>query len=195
MQEILALSLIPLYQCFPHVNDVVNKLFYHLRTISRIRKYLSTQTTEILIHAFVTSKLDHCNSLLYNVSKNVIKTFQSVQNAVARLITRSSRKCYNITLILFNLHWLHVSERIKFKILLLTFKVLHQQPPTYIQELITHNLPSRSLRSSSTLSLNPVSFNLKTFGTNYLTTYHHARIFLSINLKPTFLRTIILVIR
>ena len=59
----------------PHVNHVCKSAFYHLRTILRIRKYVSTQTTEILIHAFVTSKLDHCNSLLYNVPKNVIKSF------------------------------------------------------------------------------------------------------------------------
>ena len=39
-----------------HVNNVCKSAFYHLRTISSIRKYLSTQTTEILIHAFVTSK-------------------------------------------------------------------------------------------------------------------------------------------
>ena len=118
----------------PHVNNVCKSAFYHLRTISRIRKYLSTQTTEILIHAFVTSKLDHCNSLLYNVPKNVIKKLQSVQNAAARLITRS-RKCDRITPILLDLHWLPVSERIEFKILLLTFKALHQQSPTYIQDL------------------------------------------------------------
>ena len=59
----------------PHVNNVCKSAFYHLRTISRIRKYLSTQTTEILIHAFVTSKLDHCNSLLYNVLKTSSKSF------------------------------------------------------------------------------------------------------------------------
>ena len=147
----------------PYVNNVCKSAFYHLRTISRIRKYLSTQTTEILIHAFVTSKLDHCNSLLYNVPKNVIKKLQSVQNAAARLIT-SSRKCDHITPILFDHHWLPVSERIKFQILLLNFKALHQQSPTYNQDLITRYLPSRSLRSSSTLSLNPVSFNLKTYG-------------------------------
>ena len=147
----------------PHVNNVCKSAFYHLRTISHIRKYFSRQTTEILIHAFVTSKLDHCNSLLYNVPKNVIKKLQSVQNAAARLITRS-RKCDHITPILLDLHWLPVSERIKFKILLLTFKALHQQSPTYIQDLITRYLPSRSLRSSSTLSLNPVSFNLTTYG-------------------------------
>ena len=108
-----------------YVNDVCKCAFYCLRTISRIRKYLSTQTTEILIHAFVTFKLDHCNSLLYNVPKNVIKKLQSVQNAAVRLITRS-RKCDHITPILLDLHWLPVSERIKFKILLLAFKALHQ---------------------------------------------------------------------
>ena len=140
----------------PHVNNACKSAFYYLRTISHIRKYLSTQTTEILIHAFVTSKLNHRNSLLYNVPKNVIKKLQSVQNAAARLITRSG-KCDHIIPILFDLYWLPVSERIKFQNLLLTFKTLHQ-------DLITGYLPSRSLRSSSTLSLNPVSFNLKTYG-------------------------------
>ena len=125
--------------------------------LAPLRKYLSSQTTEILIHTFGTSKLDHCNTLIYiNVPKNVVKKLQSVQNAAARLITRSGR-CDHITPILFGLHWLPVSERIKFKIPLLTFKALHQQSPTYIQDLITRYLPSRPLRSSSTLSLNPVS--------------------------------------
>ena len=103
----------------PHVNNVRKCAFYHLRTISHIRKYLTMQTTEILIHAFVTSKLDHCNSLLYNVPKNVIKKLQLVQNAATRLITRS-KKCDHFTPILFDLYWLPVSERIQFKILLLT---------------------------------------------------------------------------
>ena len=57
--------------------------FYHLRNISRIRKLLSTKTIETLVHAFVTSNLDHCNSLLYGVLKYVIKKLQSPQNAAA----------------------------------------------------------------------------------------------------------------
>ena len=144
----------------PHVNNVCKSAFYHLHTINT---YQSKLLTEILVHAFVTSKLDHCNSLLYNVPKNVIKKLQSVQNAAARLITRF-RKCDHITPILFDLHWLPVSERIKFKILLLTFKALHQQSLTYIQDPIIRYLPSSSFESSFTLSLNPVSFNLKTYG-------------------------------
>ena len=147
----------------PHANNVCKSAFYHRCTISRIRKYLLMQTTDILIQAFVTSKLDHWNSLLYNVPKNIIKKLQSVQNAAGRQITRP-RKCDYITPILFHLHWLPVSEQINFKILLLTFKALHQQSPTYIQDLITRYLLSRSLQSSFMLSLNPVSFNLKTYG-------------------------------
>ena len=87
----------------PHVNNVCKSAFYLLRTISHIRKYFSRQTTEILIHAFVTSKLDHCNSLLYNVPKNVIKKLQSVHKAAARLTTRS-RRCDHITPILLDLY-------------------------------------------------------------------------------------------
>ena len=93
----------------PHVINFFKSAFYRLSTISRIRKYLSSPSTEILIHTFGTSKLDHCNSLLYiNVPKIVIKKLQWVQNAAARLITRS-RRCDHITPILFGLHWLPVS--------------------------------------------------------------------------------------
>ena len=96
----------------PHVNNVCKSAFYYLGNISRVRKYLSMQTAEILIHAFVTPKLNHCNSLLYNVPKNVIEKLQSVQNAAARLIT-CSRKCDHIAPILFDLHWLPVSEQLQ----------------------------------------------------------------------------------
>ena len=66
--------------------------------------------------------------------------------------------------VLFDLHWLPISERIKFKIILLTHKALHQQSPIYIQDLIRRYSTSRTLRSSSTLRLTPVNFNLKSYG-------------------------------
>ena len=53
----------------PHVKSVCKSAFYHLRNIFRIRKVLSTKITENLVHTFVTSKLNHCNSLLYGVRK------------------------------------------------------------------------------------------------------------------------------
>ncbi|XP_068685082.1 uncharacterized protein [Montipora foliosa] len=149
----------------PHINTVCKSAFYHLRNLSRIRKFISTETAKTLVHAFISSKLDHCKSLLYNLPKYAVKKLQYVQNAAARLITSSS-KFNHITHILKDLHWLPINERIKFKILILTFKALHDlsPSPSYIQELISLYRPSRTLRSSTSLRLNPTSYNLKSYG-------------------------------
>ena len=42
----------------------------------RITKFLSTETTKSLVHAFVTSKLDNCITLLYGAPKNKIQRLQ-----------------------------------------------------------------------------------------------------------------------
>lgn len=86
-----------------HVASICKSFFYHLRNISYIRKNLSSTTTETLVHAFISSKLDHCNSLLYGLLNYQMKKLQHVQNAAARLITLS-RKHGHITPILLNLH-------------------------------------------------------------------------------------------
>ena len=70
----------------PHVNTIVKGAFYHIRNISKTRKYVSKSTTEILIHSFVSSKLDFCNSVLFGAQKRDIVKLQSVQNAAARII-------------------------------------------------------------------------------------------------------------
>ena len=147
----------------PHINNVCKTAYYHLRNIAKIRKYLSYRTTETLIHAFVTSKIDNCNSLLFGLPKCLISKIQSVQNAAARIITLS-RKSDHITPILIDLHWLPVSERVKFKILLTTFKAIHQMAPSYISDMISLYKPPRLLRSSSGISLKHQNYNMKTYG-------------------------------
>ena len=79
------------------------------------RQLQSSKTSEILVHALVSPKLDCCNSLLYNVPKYVLKKLQSAQNAASRLIT-CFRKYDHVTPVLSDLHWPPVNERIKFKI-------------------------------------------------------------------------------
>lgn len=146
-----------------HINMICKSSFYHLRNISRIRKFLSVKSTEILVHSFISAKLDNCNSLLYGLPKSLIDRLQAVQNASARLISLSKKRNH-ITPLLIKLHWLPVSSRIKFKILLLTFKALHRLAPSYLQELIVKYSPPRCLRSSSHVSLLSKSYNLKCHG-------------------------------
>ena len=98
-----------------HVNKICKTSYYHLRNISKIRKYLTEETTEILVHAFVSSKLDYCNSLLYGLPKHMISSLQSVQNTAARIVTLT-KKFDHITPVLIQLHWLPVHFRILFKV-------------------------------------------------------------------------------
>ena len=110
---------------------------------------MSNQSAISLIHAFITSKLDYCNSLLYGLSTIHINKLQRVQNAAGRLVTNTPRICH-ITPILEDLHWLPIKYRIEFKIVLLTFKCLYGLAPQYLVDLIAVAAQSRyNLRSSN----------------------------------------------
>ena len=90
-----------------HVKKICKTSHYHLRKISKIRKYLTEETTEILVHAFFSSKLDCCNSLLYGLPKHMISSLQSVQNMAAHIVTLT-KKFDHITPVLIRLYWLPV---------------------------------------------------------------------------------------
>ena len=75
-----------------------------------------------------------------------------------------SRKYDHTTPLRIQLHWLPITQRIWFKVLLLTFKAIHKFSPFYLQELISKYSPSRKLRSSDAMLLERRSYNLKTYG-------------------------------
>ena len=62
----------------PHIAAVCKSSFFHLRTIFKIRKFLSSDSTKTLVHAFITSKVNYCNSLLYGQPKCVLQDLQRV---------------------------------------------------------------------------------------------------------------------
>ena len=71
--------------------------------------------TKALVQAFISCRLDYCNSLLFGISDGLLRRLQSVQNAAARLVT-GARRCDHITPVLRQLHWLPVRQRVVFKI-------------------------------------------------------------------------------
>jgi hypothetical protein len=127
-----------------HVTNICKTCFFHLRKIAKIRDYLSTADTETLVNSLITSKLDSCNSLLYGLPKFMIDRLQNVQNSAARLIARR-RKFDHITPVMKELHWLPVSQRIIYKILLITYKALNGLAPSYIRDMLQ---PLKSLCSN-----------------------------------------------
>ena len=103
------------------------------------------------------------NALLYGIPKYLVDKLQKIQNNSARIITKSKRRDH-ITPILSALHWLPIEQRIKFKILLTTFKALHGLSPGYIRDLITPYHPQRQLRSLDLSLLQQPRSRTKTFG-------------------------------
>lgn len=129
------------------VNSVVRSSFFQLRTISKIRHFLSPSDLERVINAFISSRLDFCNSLYSSITQTTISRLQLIQNTAAQLLTRTKKRDH-ITPILASLHWLPVHFRIHFKILLIVYKSLHGLAPSYISENLTLYTTTRTLRSS-----------------------------------------------
>ncbi|KAL3999372.1 hypothetical protein ACER0C_007143 [Sarotherodon galilaeus] len=124
-----------------HIKEITKTAFYHLRNIARIRQVLSNDTAEILVHAFVSSRIDYCNALFSGLPKKSFKGLQMVQNAAARILTRTG-KFEHISPVLYSLHWLPCPVRADFKVLLLTYKALNGLAPSYLSDLLHRYLPS-----------------------------------------------------
>ena len=147
-----------------HIGKVCSKAFRSLYNIRQIRKFLSEDTTKILVHAFVTSHLDYCNSLFYGLPQSQYDRLQRVLNVAARVVCLIP-KFDHITPVLIGLHWLPVRYRAIFKILLLVYKALHANVPPYISDLLTpKHIGCYSLRSNEQNLLIVPKKMRKTFG-------------------------------
>ena len=147
-----------------HVGKVCSKAFRGLYSIKQIRKYLSEEATKVLIHAFVTSHLDYCNSLLCGIPQYQYSRLQRILNAAARLVCLVP-KFNHITPVLYDLHWLPVFYRVQYKIILLVHRSLFGAAPAYLKNLLKFkNSTSYSLRSNDNFELQVPRTCCKSFG-------------------------------
>ena len=111
-----------------HIKKICKTCHFHLTNISKIRSYLDRDSTEAIIHAFVTTNLDYCNAILYGLTKVLSNHLQLVKNRAALIVT-FTKKYEHITPSLIDLHWLPVDYRIIYKILLLVYKAINGFSP------------------------------------------------------------------
>ena len=88
-----------------------------------------------------------------SIPANQIQRLQRSQNAAARLVSGARRR-EHISPVLRQLHWLPVDKRVKFKVLLLTYKATNNLGPCYLNALCSPAVQRRTLRSSSQGLLN-----------------------------------------
>ena len=117
-----------------HVTAVSKSAFCSIRNIGSIRKHLTRDAAETIIHAFVTSRIDSSNSLLCGITNTQLSRLQGLQNIAARIITYT-KKTDHITPVLADLHWLPIEPRLKYKICLIVYKIMHDKALSYLIEL------------------------------------------------------------
>ena len=163
-----------------HISNTVRSASFHIRNIGRFRKHLDCASTEKIVHSFVTSRLDMGNSLLFGLPDVQLSRLQRIQNTAARVVTLTT-KYSHIKPVLLDLHWLPVSSRIIYKLLLIVFKSLNGQAPAYIQDMLNIYKPSRNLRSANRYLLQEIK-SYRTWGTDLFLLRHHVS---GINIKTS----------
>ena len=100
-----------------HVSNVCKTCFFLLRQLRRVRRSLDIESVETLVHAFVTSRVDYCNSVLSSAPKKVMNKLQHGQNAAARLVTGTWKYEHGLSRLMHDdLHWLVISQRVQYKL-------------------------------------------------------------------------------
>ena len=93
-----------------HVSNIVRTCYFELRRMASIRRFLTSTATATLVSAFVLSRINYCNSLLFGSTHDVTSHLQRIQNYAARVITRLPKSSSTATH-LKSLHWLPVKVR------------------------------------------------------------------------------------
>ena len=139
-----------------HINNLMRTCFGILRQLKTIRRCLPLETTKMLIHSFISSRVDYCNAAFAGLPASTLSRVQSVLNAAARLVYGARKYDHVTPLLRDRLHWLRMPERVTYKLCLLIYKCLHNLAPVYLSDAITplSMVPSRQrLRSSTSLDL------------------------------------------
>ena len=117
------------------VHQKISAAMHYLRLIARCHRYLTLAATKSLVHAYVASRLDYCNSLLLGLAKKSNNKLQHIQNMAARVVMGVS-KVVDSKSLLHYLHWLPIWKRIIYKNLLLLFKAMNGNSPEYLMDLL-----------------------------------------------------------
>jgi len=150
------------------LSSLSKSCYSHIRELRCIRPYLDSKTASTIAASIVHSELDYCNSLCYNL-KSQINRLQQIQNCLARTVVKAPKSSH-ITPILRSLHWIKINERIKYKLLSLTYKVLTTSQPDYLHNLISVQSTDRT-HSSSLVTLTRPSVSSSLQITNRSFTY------------------------
>ena len=128
----------------PYITKLCQSCYYQLRQIRTVRHSLTSSAIQTLVHAFICTRVDFSNSLLYGTSAYLLDRLQSVLNSAARLILRIGKYDQISAAIRRDLHWLPVPLHIRYKLNSITSNCPAGRAPEYTDRA----MPLREWHSS-----------------------------------------------
>ena len=122
-----------------HVTNIARTCYFELRRMASIRRFLTSTATATFVFAFVLSRIDYCNTLLFGSTHDVTSHLQRMQNYAARVIL-CLPKSSSITAHLKSLHWHPVKVRSTCKIACLSYHYHSSTAPSYVADML-HKKP------------------------------------------------------
>ena len=157
------------------VAETVKSCYFQLKKLGGVKRHLDTDVKLTMVHSYILSRLDFCNSLYSNISVTLLNKLQCLLNSCIRFIYGLSRYERNMDSYYKLSHILPVKYRIMFKLCLLSFKILNGQSPDYLKNTIYIKQPDfdcnyRLLRS--TLDFYKVDLPMQTNTLQYTMARH-----------------------
>ena len=142
-----------------HITSKARTAALSMFNLKKLRRHLDRRNCLKIANALIFSHMDYANSVFINLPKVTMHPFQRIQNMTAKVILGVS-KFSSTTEALKELHFLPVSVRCEYKLLVLVFKCLHNLAPNYLIDLIrVKDYSYKTKRSQSVLLKVPLSRN------------------------------------
>ena len=116
-----------------HINVVSAKCFLQLRQLRRIRRSLDDDSVTTFVHAFITSRVDYCSSLLIGTPKKTTNKLQSILYTAARIVSNTHKFDRGLTHFRRSqLHWLDAVDRVRIRVCIQVFRCVHKMALEYL---------------------------------------------------------------
>jgi len=157
-----------------HARNVSKACNFHTRALRHVRSLQTDGVTQTVACSIVALRLDYCNALLCDALATTFDKLQRAHNNLARVVCQCRGRT-DARPLLRSLHWLPVSQRVIYKVALLTHKVRTIATPVYLSDLVQTHVPTRALRSSDAPLL--PGHRLNSLGTLFCCSPIHLKLF------------------
>lgn len=119
------------------ISTLTKKLASKINVLYRISDKITFDLRKMVYNAIIQPHYDYCSTLYINCEKQQIDQMQKLQNRAMRYILKCDYRTSQ-DFMLKTLNWMSVSQRIKYNVLILVFKMKNNIVPNYLENKIRY---------------------------------------------------------